>query len=274
MRFAHILAEVHHKPWLITADGHAAIVRLLESRLANQRADSDWDDFIPPLPKFEIDESGIALIPLVGVLGRGLAPIEKSCGNTDLAEFESQCAQAAARAAGALVYVDSPGGMVNGTMEAAAALAALAAQIPVYTFTPSLMASAAYWVGSQATQVFAAPSAMVGSIGVIIPWVDAELAWAARGYVADPITNAEGDLKATFYRPSLTDAEREHLEAAVQETFDEFQMAVLLARGDVPADLMRGQCVSARAALAGRLIDGISSQPEVYRALLAAAGIG
>jgi ClpP class serine protease len=61
---------------------------------------------------------------------------------------------------------------VAGTPELAAAVASLNEDKPVYAFSSGLMASAAYWIASQARAIYATPSAQVGSIGVVQAVVD------------------------------------------------------------------------------------------------------
>jgi len=64
-----------------------------------------------------------------------------------------------------LMWIDSPGGTVSGTSDLAADIAAAAAVKPTVTHADDLMASAAFWAGSQASKVFANSTALVGSIG-------------------------------------------------------------------------------------------------------------
>lgn len=71
-----------------------------------------------------------------------------------------------------LLDVDSPGGMVSGCQELAAFISEAAARKPMAAFTSSLMASAAYWIGSATGRVFCTETASVGSIGVIMTLVD------------------------------------------------------------------------------------------------------
>ena len=63
--------------------------------------------------------------------------------------------------------IDSPGGTVAGTPELAATVKSINDRKPVYAFSSGLMASAAYWIASQARAIYATPSAQVGSIGVL-----------------------------------------------------------------------------------------------------------
>ena len=65
-----------------------------------------------------------------------------------------------------MLVIDSPGGTVAGTMDLAEEIAKAAAKKPVYAFIEDLAASAAMWISSQATKVFANnATALVGSIG-------------------------------------------------------------------------------------------------------------
>jgi signal peptide peptidase SppA len=107
-------------------------------------------------------------IALIGVYG-GLTPRGSWYGSS-----LSGIAAAASRAAadsdivGAIIDVDSPGGTVSGTMEAADAVASLAAKKPCVACVNTLAASAAYWIASQASEIVMTPSADVGSIGAMI----------------------------------------------------------------------------------------------------------
>lgn len=65
--------------------------------------------------------------------------------------------------------VNSPGGTVAGTAEAAAAIRRAGAIKPVHASVNHLAASGGYWLASQASTLSVAPNGMVGSIGAM--WV-------------------------------------------------------------------------------------------------------
>src|SRR5690606_26985977 len=70
-----------------------------------------------------------------------------------------------------VVDSDTPGGTVPGVMEAADALWSLRQKKHVVAVANSRMASAGYWICSQAHEVVAIPSALdrcIGSIGVFM----------------------------------------------------------------------------------------------------------
>lgn len=64
-----------------------------------------------------------------------------------------------------MLVIDSPGGTVAGTQDLAADIAAANSIKPVTAYIEDIGASAAYWAASQASRVYAGPTAAVGSIG-------------------------------------------------------------------------------------------------------------
>ena len=103
--------------------------------------------------------------------------------------------------------IDSPGGTVAGTPEAAAQIAAANKVKRVDAWTGNLMCSAAYYLAAGCRGVYAAPSATVGSIGVYLPVVDRSEMYKAMGVKVDIIKS--GKYKGMgFPGTSLTDDQR------------------------------------------------------------------
>jgi ClpP class serine protease len=74
-----------------------------------------------------------------------------------------------------ILYIDSPGGSADGTMDFSEAIKSL--NKPVVAFSDGLMASAAYWIGSSARHIMASNTLNeIGSIGTYMTLTD----W--RGY--------------------------------------------------------------------------------------------
>jgi len=101
-----------------------------------------------------------------------------------------------------------------GCHEAAQAISRLRDETSIFTvaFTDGLMCSAAYYLAAGCTAIVATESAMVGNIGVILPWVDSSGAWEMMGLEFDPIVSEGSDLKSTMHGPSLTEDQREFLQ--------------------------------------------------------------
>jgi len=218
MRFQRIHEAVNHQPWFISSAGYSSVRALLENAMAKTGADigEDFADFIRQRPDMAFDQmTGTATIYVLGVLGPHLSNIEKSCGNTSYGDIVAEIEQAKEAGAARINFLfDSPGGACMGCHEAAQAISRLRDETSIFTvaFTDGLMCSAAYYLAAGCTAIVATESAMVGNIGVILPWVDSSGAWEMMGLEFDPIVSEGSDLKSTMHGPSLTEDQREFLQ--------------------------------------------------------------
>ena len=152
-----------------------------------------------------------------------------------------------------LLDIDSPGGTVNGTPELAAAVARLSREKHVYAYTAGLCCSAAYWVASQADAIYAAPSARVGSIGVLMPVTDSSDAYSQHGLKVEVF--AAGKYKAAgLSGTTMTDEQRQLLQGQVEATWQDFKSAVNRRRSVADED-MEGQTFAGADAKRRRLVD-------------------
>ncbi len=108
----------------------------------------------------------VAVVPLVGVIGKGLSSLEKALGGVDLNDFTKafKAMEADPQVSEIWLYVNSPGGTATGVEEAAELVRN--STKPTATYSDQIMASAGYYIGAAADRVIVAPSAIVGSIGV------------------------------------------------------------------------------------------------------------
>lgn len=271
MRFAHLAEQIYCRPWFITAEAHASLrlvfERALHTGLHEPRAEEmSLLDLFPKRRPLAIDEeTGIASIHVLGPLGKNLSKMEQSCGATGFEQIRADYAKAlSAGARGILLDFDSPGGTITGTPELAALIASK--PVPTIAYTEDIMASAAYYLASGADMIVASPSASVGSIGVYIPWMDTSAAYEKAGYKPDPIVNTGGDLKAIGFGGKLTDTQRAHLQAEVDEDFAAFKAHVRNFRM-VADDAMRGQVMSGHKAQSANLVDRVGERDQAFRAL-------
>ena len=222
----------------------------------------------------QIERAGdLAIVPVAGALARRPDPVEMAFGDfEDTDSIRSLVEQAAADSdvSGILLDVDSPGGFYTGGPELADAVRSAGKRKPVVAWTGGMMASLAYWVGSQATQVVASRSATVGSIGVFIALYDVTKLFDAFGVRVELFKNKEGSLKAAgLPGTSLSDAQREHFQERAQAAFEEFRKTVQSARAGVPAEAMRGQTFSGVEAKGVGLVDRIGDRAFALSALRA-----
>lgn len=268
MRFQRIIEQVYFRPWYITPAAHASIHRIISTRLLTGKqasADLEIEDFLNQRKPLEVDGQGIAKIHVLGPLGKNLSKMEKMCGCTGFEDIRADYAAAiSAGAKGILLCVDSPGGTVMGTPEAAALVASR--PLPTVVYTEDVMASAAYYLTAGANYIVASPSSVVGSIGVYIPWMDYADQLKAMGLKPNPVINEGGDLKALGFGGVLTDAQRAYLQEMVNEDFTLFRDHVRAFR-DVPDSAMRGQTLEGRSCIASNLVDELGDM-ETARAKL------
>ena len=170
-----------------------------------------------------------------------------------------------------LVAIDSPGGSVGGGEALHDAIARVAAVKPVVAVMRGTAASAGYMVAVPAARIFARPSTLTGSIGVLLQTAEVSRLLEKIGIDADTIVS--GPLKG---QPSLTQplspAGREVLQGIVDDMFGQFVEMVATGRhmsDDDVRKLADGRAYTGRQALKLGLIDEIGGEPEA-RAWLAA----
>lgn len=170
-----------------------------------------------------------------------------------------------------LLAIDSPGGMVAGTMELADDVAQAAAVKPVAAHIEDLGASAAYWVASQAQRVTATRISQVGSIGVVAEVVDEKAYADKQGFVVHVVST--GDYKGLGAPGTeVTQAYLDEVKALVEGIGREFFGAVQRGRGlsdRALAAVKTGQVWLAPQAVSLGLIDDIESFDEAVTALAA-----
>ena len=165
-----------------------------------------------------------------------------------------------------LLDIDSPGGTVAGTPELAATVKSVNERKPVYAFSSGLMASAAYWVASQARAIYATPSAQVGSIGVVQAVIDDTAALDAEGIKVEVFSVGKYKAMGAPGTP-LTDDQRNLIRSNLAEIAQEFHAAVLARGRAIPADAMEGQTFSGRQAQRVNLAGMVPDRAEAMRRL-------
>jgi signal peptide peptidase SppA len=248
------------------AAASAEAVALLENPRCTARAEHDDDEmwyemediYGAPLPK-PYTVGTTAIVPIKGVITSGLHPIYRVIGFADTEQIAGWIRAAAADPAieEILLRIDSPGGMVTGTPELAAAVAAADRIKPVLAHTSGMMDSAAYWIASQARAICCTPSADVGCIGVYQLYYDQSAYLATMGIKASIFKS--GDLKAAGHPDiPMTEAQAAHVQAEIDAIGVQFRAAVT-ARRNIDEDSMRGQSFLGTEALARGLVDDLST---------------
>ena len=288
--YPHILARLRRTVWASTPETVDAVGALLDAAMSGHLG----SDFSPPpagtaLPAMSAQAAAMfgessaaaapyhihgstAVIPVFGVVGKHLSSMEIFCGGLDVAALCSvvDAAVADESVEQAVLWFNSPGGVVTGVPEAARRIAAANKIKKLYAYTDGMCCSAAYWLAAQCEHIFAAPSSDVGSIGVYLSWIDQTEAATEQGLKLELIK--AGDFKAMGHPlQHLSDDERNMLQAEVDEIWSMFKAACTATR-TLEESSMQGQTFSYAAQLSTGLVDAhVDSIGELLADLAAAS---
>lgn len=197
----------------------------------------------------------VGVIPVVGVIGEGLSPIERIMGATDVNDISAALdAFAKMPEVQTVVFdVNSPGGTVTGVPELADKIAAYSK--PTVAFAKKAL-SAAYWIGSAADRVVTTTSGKVGSIGVYVAVDDVSKQKAAMGVTTKVIK--AGKHKAIGHPGTSMSADDEALiQESVDNTHEMFKSSVLRKRKNASLSAMEGQTLDAKQGVSAGLVTGM-----------------
>ena len=244
MKLTRILNELYCRPWLITPAMHRQICAIVDAHIDGS---AHTENGIAEM--FEAEErevlsfyKDVAIVDVQGVVGRKVGQIEKSSGVTDVNDIADALQYAAedSGSAGIIMRIDSPGGTVTGVPELAMLVREVVSEKPVVTYVDGMMASAAYWIGSQANAIVTTPSASVGSVGVYMALLDTSRNLEMQGAKMEVIK--AGKYKGIGIQgTSLTPEQRDLLQGEVNQIHEMFKGAVQIGRGNLNDGLMQGQ---------------------------------
>jgi signal peptide peptidase SppA len=115
------------------------------------------------------DRPVVSLLRLHGVITAVTGPVPRSVINAQAVEKPLERAFAPERLAAVALLVNSPGGSPTQSALVADRIRGLAAEkgVPVLAFCEDVAASGGYWLACAADEIYAHPTSLVGSIGVI-----------------------------------------------------------------------------------------------------------
>jgi signal peptide peptidase SppA len=213
--------------------------------------------------------TSIAVIPLIGSL--------RPRGSGSMASFAERVTQAAGNPdVGAIVLdIDSPGGTYAGTPEAASAVRAAAQVKPVTAMVDSLAASAAYWIASQASSIVMAPSADVGSIGVMALHLEISKALEDAGVKPTIMRSVPNKATGNLFEP-LPEETKAKIMSDIATAHGEFTQAVAsgrkVSRATVDNDFGGGFTMGAAQAVKSGMADRIGTMSDVLAGLRTKSG--
>lgn len=220
----------------------------------------DGDDLAEGVPQI-ID--GVQHMQIMGVMAPRMNLIMEFSGGTSTQQISAALDRAGQDPAvkSVVLEIDSPGGMVTGTEELRQAVRRLAATKRVVAVARGMMASAAYYVGSGATEVIGTPSSSIGSIGVYM--IHREVSKAAEAAGVKFRVFRAGDVKAAGNPyEALTPEFAASLQARIDAPYRQFVNSVSENRGvsvqTVEEQFGQGQVFLADEAASRGLIDRVA----------------
>ena len=129
-----------------------------------------------------------------------------------------------------LLDIDSPGGTVDGTKEAADAVLKAREEKPVIAYVNGMMASAALWIGTAANHVVTGETAQNGSIGVTLTHYDYS-AQDEKSGIKRTVLSAGAYKRIASDEKPLTQEGREYLQGQLDTYYTMFVDAVARNRG-------------------------------------------
>lgn len=270
-----LIHEALSMPWCITEDMAAVIWDLLRFRAMGGRLTAEEirarigaaDPAQRPQPS---TRGGIAVIPIYGVIAHRTFEASSGMTSTDFIGAQLRRALADEEIGTILFDIASPGGVATGIGELAAEILAAREQKHIVAAANGLMASAAIWLGAQATEVVAIPSADVGSIGVYSLHEDWSGWLEKQGIKIEALKFGDRKVEGAPWE-SLDDEARAHFQGQVNEVGRQFQAGMAKGRG-VSLDVVKkqfgdGRVFKAKEAKVRGLIDSIETMPDLLARL-------
>lgn len=269
--YAHLAAFFYSEVWAVQLPKLEAMRAALEFlRTGNRYSAEEVASIMAARPAQAQPLPSVAVLPLYGVISHRANLVNGASGGTSVQQFTKVFRQAAADPSiGAIVLdVDSPGGSVSGVPELAAEIRAARAQKPILAVANSLAASAAYWLGAQASESYVIPSGEVGSIGVYAMHQDESGFYDKAGVKTTLVSAGKYKTEGSPFEP-LSEDGRDYLQGRVDDYYSMFVRDVAEGRG-VEADLVRsgwgeGRVLGAQQAKAEGMVDDIATLDEVIQ---------
>lgn len=215
-----------------------------------------------------LEKSSILALDLDGIIFDGAEFIET------LAKYRTK-----SEIKGVLITLNSPGGIVGPSQEIYREIQRTSKEFnkPVYVYCRSLAASGAYYAAVGADRIFTTPGCFMGSIGVIMEFINLEKLYDWAKVQRYALTTGEFKDTGADYRP-MRPAEKEYLQSHLTEVLGQFKKAVAEGRKDLKPGVLDenadGRVFSGQKAVDLGFADEVGTWEDAKRALGEKLGIG
>ena len=219
------------------------------------------------------NKQGVGIIRVEGVLARRMNVFSRISGGTSTEQMRAQFRAALndPEASSILMVIDSPGGTVDGTQEFAEEIYRSRGKKPIKAVALGTIASAAYWIGAAADELYlASDTTVVGSIGVVATHVDVSRAEDRMGIKTTEITAGKYKRIASQYAP-LSQEGRASMQEMVDQIYTAFVNDVAAFRKrspDTVVDKMAdGRIFLGSKAIEAGLADAFTLEQDILSAM-------
>lgn len=284
MKLHHVIAAINGRPWFVTESTLEMIHGIVQfhvegGRLSPEEIQARLDIAAASNgPRRGARTIGtIAVLPIYGIIMPRATMMSEMSGGATVAGIRAAFREAIEdeTIGSILLDVDSPGGAVDGIEELATEIFEARGRKPIVAIADYTMASAAYYLASQADEIVASPSATVGWIGTIFKHTEFSKMNEMDGVTVTVIRNPAGKSTINDVEP-LTDEARADLQQKVDDYSVQFHNRVAKGRGVsvsvVRADYGGGGGMTAARAKAAGLVDRVESYDATIRRLATGKG--
>ena len=273
----HFISAIQNRPWLIQEQYAYSAAPLIAKLLAGESVfehDNDEEEEMQPgfftitrdgavsfgskYNPFENAQPGSSAV--ISISG----PIMKydNCGDPGTRTYGNLITKANQNPNinSIILMIDSPGGTVDGTMDLATSVGA--SKKPVVSFVDGMMASAAYWIGSKASEIIANNvTSDIGSIGTMLRFIDVQPYWEKEGVKFHSVyADASTEKNKDFH--DLQKGNYDSVKKDLNTINDQFIASVKASRPNIKATALTGKMFLAQEAIEQGLIDSIGSFSE------------
>ncbi len=258
-----IVSMITTTPWMMMPNALQMMLEIVEAHLngtVSLESLQQRDTRVKHPPR----QGAIGVLPLHGPIVPKANLFSEMSGATSLDQWSAQFQQMMAddSISAIVMDVDSPGGSSMMIPETAQMIRAARNEKPIYAIANTMAGSAAYGLAAQATQLFASPSSVVGSIGTYMVHTDAS-GLAEKMGVKQTVIKA-GRFKAVDME-TLDDEAKQYMQDLVGDINDVFINEIALGRNTTP-DAIRGteaRIYAPQQSVDANLADGVASFDEV-----------
>lgn len=280
INYPHVASMVFGVPLFATPALVTAVKSVLEPRLLGK--DIESVDRLAPMALVDDEQrtaqpeqtaTQMAVIPVHGILVPRRGEITESCEELvsyELLRGQIEAARRNDQVAEIVLDFHTGGGSALGCKEAADYIRMVSAEKPITALINFAACSAGYFLAAACSKIVASPTAMVGSIGVIIETYDVSRAEEAAGIKFNTFYRGGHKNDASPHEP-ITDQAAQEISKRLDAAYEMFTSSVAEYRGlDVEAVIAtEARVFSAREALSLKLIDEIAPAQDAVNAIAA-----